>query len=66
MFLLECRFQSLFRMSYYAVAKGKQPGIFKTWSECESQVKGFSGAVYKKFKTETEAQTLSGRKLVGK
>lgn len=41
---------------YYAVKKGKKPGIYKTWSECEAQVKGFSGAVYKSFKTMEDAE----------
>uniref|UniRef100_A0A336MY29 Ribonuclease H n=1 Tax=Culicoides sonorensis TaxID=179676 RepID=A0A336MY29_CULSO len=35
-------------MPFYAVANGKIPGIYKTWTECENQVKGFSGAKYKK------------------
>ena len=34
---------------FYAVRKGVNTGIFKTWSECEAQVKGFSGAEYKSF-----------------
>lgn len=46
-------------MSYYAVAKGRAPGVYRTWSECESQVKGFSGAKYKKFKTQAEAQSFA-------
>uniref|UniRef100_A0A336LL17 Ribonuclease H n=1 Tax=Culicoides sonorensis TaxID=179676 RepID=A0A336LL17_CULSO len=41
-------FCKLFRMPFYAVANGKIPGIYKTWAECENQVKGFSGAKYKK------------------
>lgn len=48
-------FRLLLRMSYYAVAKGRNVGIFSTWAECENQVKGFSGAVFKKFKTNDEA-----------
>ncbi|CRK95018.1 CLUMA_CG008504, isoform A [Clunio marinus] len=52
---------SFFRMSFYAVARGRIPGIFSTWNECESQVKGFSGAVYKKFKTKTEADNFIAR-----
>lgn len=40
---------------YYAVRVGKKPGIYKTWEECENQVKGFKGAKYKKFKTKEEA-----------
>ncbi|XP_034841390.1 ribonuclease H1-like [Maniola hyperantus] len=43
-------------MSFYAVAKGRTSGIFGSWADCESQVKGFSGARYKKFNTVTEAQ----------
>lgn len=42
-------------LAYYAVKKGKNIGIYSTWAECESQVKGFSGAIYKKFKTHEEA-----------
>lgn len=41
---------------FYAVAKGFRPGIFKTWDECKQSVQGYSGAKYKKFKTEEEAQ----------
>lgn len=43
-------------MSYYAVAKGKKIGIYETWKECESQITGFNGAIYKKFDTKKEAQ----------
>lgn len=43
-------------MSFYAVAKGKKIGIYKTWKECESQITGFKGSVYKKFNTKKEAQ----------
>ncbi len=41
---------------YYAVKAGKTPGIYKTWNECQKQTKGFSGAVFKSFKTEKEAK----------
>ncbi|MFR7592197.1 MAG: viroplasmin family protein [Longibaculum sp.] len=41
---------------FYAVKKGRQTGIFLTWSECEQQVKGFKGALYKSFLTKEEAQ----------
>ncbi len=43
-------------MSFYAVAKGKKSGIYKTWKECEVQIAGFKGSVYKKFDTKKEAQ----------
>lgn len=50
-------FKSYLRM-FYAVARGRQTGIFHTWAECQNQVKGFSGAVFKKFKTNDEAQNF--------
>ena len=43
-------------MPYYAVARGRVPGIFSTWSECSAQVQNFNGARYKKFSTESEAR----------
>lgn len=47
----------------YAVLKGMQTGIFQTWAECEAVTKGYSGAVYKSFATEGEAQAyLAGEK----
>lgn len=39
----------------YAVKKGRTTGIFKTWDECKASVDGYSGAVYKSFFTEEEA-----------
>ena len=42
----------------YAVRKGFKPGVYRSWKECERQVKGFSGAVYKSFKTLAEAKTF--------
>lgn len=41
---------------YYAVAVGRQPGIYRSWTETEKQVKGFKGAKFKSFKTLDEAQ----------
>lgn len=40
---------------FYAVAKGKKIGIFKTWKECEESVKNFKGASYKSFFSYDEA-----------
>ncbi len=45
---------------YYAVKKGKAPGVYLTWEECKNQVHGFPGAVYKKFKTREEAEEFLG------
>jgi ribonuclease HI len=41
---------------YYAVKCGKNPGVYPTWEECEKQVSGYRGAVFKKFSTENEAK----------
>ena len=41
---------------YYAVAKGKIPGIYFTWDDCKNQVYQFPGAVYKGFSTIAEAE----------
>lgn len=43
---------------YYAVKKGRQTGIFEDWATCEAQIKGFSGAEYKSFKSKDEAQNF--------
>lgn len=46
---------------YYAVRKGRQPGIYRTWDECSAQVNGYAGAVYKGFKSLEEAQAFLNR-----
>ncbi len=43
-------------MSYYAVHQGVTPGVYTTWDSCKSQITGYSGAKYKKFKTRIEAE----------
>lgn len=40
----------------YAVKKGKKTGIFYDWEEVKELISGFSGAEYKGFKTEKEAE----------
>ena len=37
------------------------PGIYKTWSECQQQIDGMKGAVYKGFVTLPEAPGLRAR-----
>lgn len=43
-------------MKYYAVRAGRVPGIYNSWDECQNQTKGFPGAVFKSFKTLSEAE----------
>lgn len=47
-------------MKYYAVQKGKCPGVYTSWDECKEHVNGFSGAVYKSFTSEKEAKAFVG------
>lgn len=45
---------------YYVVKKGRKPGIYTSWDACKRMVDGFSGAVYKSFKTKEEAEVFFG------
>ena len=42
-------------MPYYGVKKGRKPGVYESWAECQEQVKGFSGAEYQKFAGKKDA-----------
>jgi len=47
------------KKSYYAVARGREPGIYDEWTGeggAEEQVKGFQGALYKGFHTRDDAK----------
>ena len=41
---------------YYAVAKGREIGIFDSWKRVKPLVEGYSGAKYKSFQTLSKAQ----------
>lgn len=56
--LLAWRTRFDMKKKYYAVAKGRTPGIYLTWDDCKAQVEHFSGAVYKSFPTREEAQAF--------
>lgn len=43
---------------YYAVQKGRHPGVYENWSDCQREVTGVAGAVFKKFKTRAEAEAF--------
>ena len=45
-------------MKYYAVKKGRNPGIYQSWDSCLKEVKGYSGAIYKSFKSLEEAKAF--------
>ena len=44
------------KKKFYSVAVGRSTGVFTDWASAETQVKGFAGAKYKSFATETEAR----------
>lgn len=45
---------------FYVVKVGVAPGIYPDWDTCKSLVNGYSGAVYKSFKTREEAVAYLG------
>lgn len=45
-------------MKYYAVRKGREPGIYSSWEDCKEQVHRFPGAVYKSFETKEDAESF--------
>ena len=48
---------------FYAVKKDKIIEIFKNWNECETQIRGFAGAQYKRFATKEETQSYLDDKI---
>ncbi len=40
----------------YVVWEGSKPGVYSTWEECESVIKGHSKAKYKSFPTGETAE----------
>lgn len=44
--------------SYYAVCRGRRPGIYTKWDDCKAQVDGYPGAKHKKFATMKDAEAF--------
>jgi ribonuclease HI len=44
------------KSKFYTVWKGKKPGVYSTWADCEAQIKGEKGAQYKSFDNRTAAE----------
>ncbi len=49
------------KKKYYVVKRGKQPGVYYNWPDCQKQVQGFAGAVFKGFVTRQEAEAWYGK-----
>lgn len=43
-------------MPFYAVARGHKIGVYDNWSECQRQTCKYTGAVFKKFETRSQAE----------
>ena len=44
------------KKKYYCVIKGRIPGIYTNWTDCEKQVKKLTGVTFKGFCTMEVAQ----------
>ena len=44
-------------MKVYAVRRGRNPGIYDSWTECQQQIYKYSGAVFKSFENREDAET---------
>lgn len=50
--------KSFAKRCYYAVAEGREVGIYMSWESCSAQVTGFKGAVFKKFSSLEDARSF--------
>ncbi len=41
---------------YYVVWKGVSPGVYDSWTDCQLQIKGYQGALYKSFPSREMAE----------
>ncbi len=44
------------KKKYYVVWDGVEPGIYRSWTACQQQIKGYPNAKYKSYKTRLEAE----------
>ena len=44
------------KSKFYVVWNGLNPGIYHSWDDCQAQIKGVKGAVYKSFDSKEEAE----------
>ena len=44
------------KKKFYVVWNGLTPGIYHSWDDCQAQIKGVKGAVYKSFDSREEAE----------
>ncbi|CAG8497454.1 9443_t:CDS:2 [Ambispora gerdemannii] len=51
------------RKNFYAVVKGYNSGLYNSWDECQKQVQGFPGCIFKGFDKKEEAETFLNENL---
>ena len=39
------------KQKFYVVWKGVNPGIYSSWTDCQLQIQGYKGAIYKSFES---------------
>ncbi|MDR1524183.1 MAG: ribonuclease H family protein, partial [Tannerella sp.] len=44
------------KQKYYVVWNGVNPGVYNNWTDCQLQIKGYVGALYKSFESKEEAE----------
>lgn len=49
------------KSKFYVVWEGRQPGIYKTWAECQKQTQGYPQARFKSYESEAEAKAAFAR-----
>ncbi|MDR2382489.1 MAG: ribonuclease H family protein [Prevotellaceae bacterium] len=44
------------KQKYYVVWEGVRPGVYNSWTDCQLQIKGYVGAIYKSFDAKDDAE----------
>ena len=50
-------------MKYYAVKKGRHPGIYTTWKDCQKEIDHFKDAKFKSFDSKKEAFHIADKNM---
>jgi ribonuclease HI len=53
------------QQKFYAVRKGRVPGLYFSWEDCAREVIGFKGAEHKRFGTLADAEVYLFQGLAG-
>jgi len=53
-------------MKFYAVAVGREAGIYTNWEDCKTQIHNFKGAMFKSFKLKEDAEKFVDNEKQGR